>query len=166
MSVISDYVFMSSFCVRPSMCYRKRLHGVYISIFCIVVALPVDLLHFFNLCFFFIHYETTTKAKFIYLRKREWQLNLKNTKMTWIIKMVKLMIVVQTFKYIIVWPRPFLKLIQFKMLRGTYDTLLLISRLNSLLNNTHHKPISFYHIIYHYFIIICGNYLEWFNRVS
>ena len=165
MTVISDYVCMSSFCVRSSMRYRKRLHGVYISMFCIVVALPINTLRFFNLCFFFIHYETTTKAKFIYLCKREWQLNLKSMKMSWIIKMVKLMIVVQSFN-IIVWPRPFLKLIQFKMLRGTYDTLLLISRLNSLLNNTHHKPISFYRIIYHYFIIICGNYLEWFNRIS
>ena len=38
------------------------------------------------------------------------------------------------------------------MPRGMYDPLLLISRLNSLLNNTHHKPISFYRIIYHYFI--------------
>ena len=142
---LSDYVFMSSFCVRPSMQYRKRLHGVYISMFCIIVAFPINTLRFFNLYFFFIHNETTTKAKFIYLRKREWQLNLKYTKMTWIIKMVKLMIVVQSFN-IIVWARPFLKLIQFKMLRGTYDPLLLISRLNSLLNNTHHKP--------------------WFNRIS
>ena len=30
------------FCVRPSMQYRKRLHGVYISMFCIVVALPIN----------------------------------------------------------------------------------------------------------------------------
>ena len=109
----------------------------------------LHVLRFFKLCFFFIHYETTTKAKFIYLRKREWQLNLKSTKMSWIIKIVKLMIVVQSFN-IIVWPRPFLKLIQFKMSLGTYDPLLPISRLNSLLNNTHHKPISLYHIIYHY----------------
>ena len=36
-------------------------------------------LRFFNLRLFFIHYETTTKAKFIYLRNlREWQLNLKS----------------------------------------------------------------------------------------
>ena len=145
MTVISDYVFMSSFCVRPSIRYRKRLHGVYISMFCIAVALPINTLRFFTLCFFFIHYETTTKAKFIYLRKREWQLNLKSTKMSWIIKIVKLMIVVQSFN-IIVWPRPFLKLIQFKIPHGTYDPLLPTSRLNSLLNNTPHKP--------------------WFNRIS
>ena len=102
-------------------------------------------LRFVNLCFFFIHYETTAKAKFIYLCKRGWKLNLKSMKMTWIIKMVKLMIVVQSFN-IIVWPRPFLKLIQFKIPHGTYDPLLPISRLNSLLNNTPHKP--------------------WFNRIS
>ena len=103
----------------------------------------------FNLRFFFIHYETKTKAKFIYLSNlREWQLNLKSMKMSWIIK---LMIVVQSFN-IIVWPRPFLKLIQFKMSLGTYDPLLLISRRNSLLNNTHHKPISLYHMIYHYWL--------------
>ena len=136
MTVISDYVFMSSFCARPSMRYRKRLEC---TCLCSAYLLLCRSTHasLFNLRFFFIHYETKTKAKFIYLRNlREWQLNLKSMKMSWIIK---LMIVVQSFN-IIVWPRPFLKLIQFKMPRGMYDPLLPISRLNSLLNNTHHKP--------------------------
>ena len=125
MTLISDYVFMSSFSVRPSLRCRKRLDCTFPCSAQLLLCWS-QTLRFFNLCFFFIHYETTTKAKFTYLRKREWQLNSKSTKMNWIIKMVKLMIVVQSFN-IIVWPRPFLKLIQFKMPRGTYDPLLPIS---------------------------------------
>ena len=150
MTVISDYVFMSSFlCQAFHAVQKETAWSVHFHVLHSCCFADQDTLRFFNLCFFFIHYETKTKAKFMYLCKRGWKLNLKNMKMSWIIKMVKLMIVVQSFN-IIVWPRPFLKLIQFKMSLGTYDPLLPISRLNSLLNNTHHKPISLYHIIYHY----------------
>ena len=78
-------------------CGTERDWSVHLHVLHSCCFADQDTLRFFNLCFFFIHYETTTKAKFIYLRNlREWQLNLKSMKMTWIIKMVKLMIVVHS----------------------------------------------------------------------
>ena len=73
MTVISDYVFMSSFCVRPSMGYRKRLHGVYISMFCIVVALPINTRFVSLICAFslFIMKQQQKLSSFIYAKEDE-----------------------------------------------------------------------------------------------
>ena len=68
MTGISDYVLTSSFCVRRSTQFRERLERtVRRSTY---VALPIDsrFLVDFVLLFSF-HYETTTKAKFIFYAK-------------------------------------------------------------------------------------------------
>ena len=100
MTVISDYVFMSDF-VSGLPCGTERDWSVHFHALHSCCFADQHTLRFVNLCFFFIHYETKTKAKFIYLRKRERKLNLKSMEMSWIIKMVKLMIVVQSFNIIV-----------------------------------------------------------------
>ena len=135
MTVISDYVFMSSFlCQAFHAVQKETAWSVHFHVLHSRCFADQHTLHFL-ICTFslFIMKQQQKLSSFIYAKE--------NDSWTWKAwsKIVKLTIVVQSFN-IIVWPRPFLKLIQFKMPRGTYDPLLPISRLNSLLNNTHHKP--------------------------
>ena len=78
------YVLTMSFFVRRhSTQFQERLKGTFgLSTY---VALS-----FIGILLFSFHYETTTEAKYIFLRKREWEFNLKNMKISWIRMVVKL----------------------------------------------------------------------------
>ena len=64
-------MLMSNFCVRPITLYRERLETVYILTLCTRSFADQFKLRLLNLFFFFIYYETITKAKFIFLCKTE-----------------------------------------------------------------------------------------------
>ena len=82
MTGVSDYLLTSSFCVRRSKQFRERL-VVQFDVLCRSIhASFVDFVLLFS-----FHYETTTKAKFLFYAKLN--LKLKSMKMGWI-RMVKL----------------------------------------------------------------------------
>ena len=139
---ISDFVLTISFYVRHSTQFWERLECTFERSACsgtLLCRLICPSFVDFILSFSF-HYETATKAKFIFsfFTKKEWQVNLKSMKIS--------IIVVQSFN-IIVWPsRPFLKWPNLKCHVGhtcIYNTLWPTSRLITEQFQIPHWPYLF-----------------------